>query len=307
MSRPAPERSSSFARSFFQGSEADGLGDGMDTEAPVAQTNGEAPGPGMGMRRQRSRRRMSGRNSRSGGEMAVAAAAAAAIQYEEGEPTPSMPQQQRLSNASADGSINVPPPVTNRDGNSSWYNDAMAQSGNEDLSAILGQVQDDAAGASQPRSDEDEVLEQYKIMAQFEASLRVTDNTGFDMAEYEKRRKLQPEPEPMEYYTGAKKPKPRLPEPRPIHSANGVSASTKPEEPTLPPLRPNRRFLDLTRERTVPEFVTGVELRGQHHLAPHEFAVRCLGCKARLRANIMAILVSCPNCNTVSPASSTRR
>lgn len=310
MSRPIPERSSSFARSFFQAGQdaidvGDAGGEAVDPEAlvtPSPAVNGDLPG--VGMRRQRSRRRMSGRESRSGG--AMAAAAAAALQADEEEPG----HNANGNHNQATNETEAIPPATEQGRQSSWYNDAMKQGGGEDLSAILGQVQDDtaAAAAEQPRSDEDEVLEQYKIMAQFEASLRVTDNTGFDMAEYEKRRKLQPEPEKTEYYTGSSTPKPRLPEPRPIHSATGgASSSTKPEEPPLPPPRPNRRFLDPSRTRSVPELMMGTVVRGQPHLPPGEHFVRCLGCKTRLSVDLQASLVSCPDCSTVSPASSTRR
>jgi len=281
-------RSSSFARSLYQST------DGADADA-----NGEAA-DGHGMRRQRSRRRMSGRGSNptrsSGSGDAGMMAAAAAVQYDEGEPTQNLPHVGDASGA-------PPPPNSGRQ--SSWYSDALLQGGGtEDLTAILGQVQHSDARADQAQTDDDEVLEQYRIMAHVEANIRVKDNTGFDMAEYEKRRKMQPEPTKGDYYTGTKKPKPKLPEPRVMGGGGG--GMIQPEEPPLPPPRANRRFIE-QRSPKVPELCPGVVVRGQSQVPDGEHVVRCLGCRSQLRVNMLASLVSCPDCATVSPASSMRR
>lgn len=288
MSAPQQEltRSSSFARSFFGGQGEDANG-------------GDGGQQGPGMRRQRSRRRMSGRGSRGSGDkntMDAAAAAAASVHYDDGEPIQNLPHQGEAP----------PPPGSARQ--SSWYTDALLQGGTEDLSAILGQVQDVAAanhGQGGAADDDDEVLEQYRIMAHVEANIRVKDNTGFDMAEYEKRRKMQPEPTKGDYYSGNTKPKPKLPDPRPV-GAGGGGGMLLPEEPPLPPPRANRRFIEQRTPR-VPELLPGVVVRGQSQPPDGEHFVRCLGCKSQLRVNMLATLVNCPDCSTVSPASSTRR
>jgi len=287
--RQGLNRSSSFARSFFR-NEA-----GNNPDA-----NGDPTPHGPGMRRQRSRHRMSGHASGSLGSgdkstMAAAAAAAAAVQYEEGEPTQNLPHV---------GDANPQPPSSVRQ--SSWYTDALLQGGTDDLNAILGRVQDTAgAHPEQAACHDDEVLEQYRIMAHVEANMRVKDNTGFDMAEYEKRRKMQPEPTKGNYYSGNTKPKPKLPDPRPI--SGGGAGMLQPEEPPLPPPRANRRFMEQRAPR-VPEMLPGVVSRGSQLQTPAgEHLVRCLGCKAMLRVNMLATLVNCPECSTVSPASSTRR
>ena len=270
-------RTSSFRRSLY----ADGGTGGDDENGP-------------GLRRQRSRRRLSGKSNsidnKNNNTMAAAAAAAAAMNYDdEDEPKRSLPRP-------GEGS-----PTTRK---SSWYTDALLQGGSEDLNAILGQVQDmPNPTGEESRSDEDEVLEQYRIMAHVEANIRVKDNTGFDMAEYEKRRKLQPEPTKGDYYTGSNKPKPKLPEPRLLGSSTAVLL---PEEPPLPAARANRRFIEQRTPR-VPELCPGVVVRGQSHVTDGEHLVRCLGCKVQLRLSILASLVSCPDCSTVSPATSSRR
>jgi hypothetical protein len=279
-------RSSSFARSLYQDGGANGNGEAA------------AEGQGPGMRRQRSRRGMSVRGSHNGeggaGDPAMMAAAAA-VEYEEGEPTQNLPHQGDT------GTGGGPPPGRQ----SSWYTDALLQGGAEDLTALLGQVQDSEASAQQAQSDDDEVLEQYRIMAHVEANIRVKDNTGFDMAEYEKRRKTQPEITKGDYYSGNKKPKPKLPEPR-LMSGGGGGGIIQPEEPPLPPPRANRRFIEQQSPK-VPELCPGVIVRGQTHSPDGEHIVRCLGCRAQLRVNVLASLVNCPDCSTVSPASSSRR
>jgi len=296
--REGLERSSSFARSFFQ------AGQGTENYEDAEGIPGLS-GPAA-MKRQRSRRRMSSRGSSDRQLIRAAAAAAAAaqqVQYDEGEPTQNLPH---MGNAPA--SEEQPPLPANVDRQTSWYTDALLQGGGaEDLSAILGQdgfaAASAAAGPAEIGADTDEVLEQYRIMAHVEANYRVKDNTGFDMADYEKRRKLQPEPTKGDYYSGPQKPKPILPEAR-LVGAHGALVQ-KPEEPSMPPPRGNRRFLQ-QRAPKVAELSPGIVVRGQGNIPPGEHVVRCLGCKSQLRVNMLASLVNCPECSTVSPASSTR-
>jgi hypothetical protein len=290
--KPVYERSSSFARSFFQAGQLSTL-DGNGTPAAAAVIADDRPDDGM--RKQRSRRRLSSRPESQPGSDA-ADAAAATINYEQdGEPTQNLPH---MGENSTD---ETRPPIMDRQ--TSWYTDALAQGGTEELSAILGQVQISTAQVEDTSADDDEVLQQYRILAHLEANLRVKDNTGFDMVEYEKRRKLQPAPTKGDY-SGSKRTKPRLPEPRLIGGAGGDMP--KPEEPPLPPPRANRRFVE-QRTPKVPELCPGVIVRGQGHVPEGEHVVRCLGCKLQLRVNMLATLVSCADCSTVSPASSTRR
>jgi hypothetical protein len=194
--------------------------------------------------------------------------------------------------------------------NNSWYADALLQQGGSrsQLEEILGgskEQLDEIFGESQQGSfsfeDEEQVLEQYRIMAQHEAISRVKENTGFDMAEYEKKKKMNGEG------TGgdsklAKRSKVRLPEPKRITSTN---STPKAEEPAMPAPRLNTRFMHQRMNRT-PELCPGVVMRGST-MPSDEHAVRCLGCKCQLRVKILASLVSCPDCSTVSSASSTRR
>lgn len=165
--------------------------------------------------------------------------------------------------------------------------------------------------SSPPGFDDEEVLEQYKIMAQHEAAIRVQENTGFDMQEYESRRsaKLAEKLKKKSIYGGgqkvaATKSKP----PESIFSAPHKQVAPAPEEPPLPPATRNVVFLQQKQAR-VPELCQGISVRSSsnHNVPPDEHVVRCLGCRGQLRVKIMATLVGCPECNTVSPASSTRR
>jgi hypothetical protein len=226
------------------------------------------------------------------------------VNFNDGEPTQNLPHMEAddvLSPGKADRQ-------------KSWVADALLQGGTEDLSAILGQVQD-AAAAGQVEDNnncvdgggDDEVLEQYRIMAMMEASIRVADNTGFELAEYEKRRKTQPEKAKGDYYSGSKAPKPLVPESRLNGGCGGDGSDTlKIEEPPSPPPRANRRFIEQRMPR-VAELSTGVVVNRQSHIPEGEHTVRCLGCKSQLRVTMLATLVNCPDCSTVSPASATRR
>mmetsp|Transcript_1545 Transcript_1545/g.3276 ORF Transcript_1545/g.3276 Transcript_1545/m.3276 type:complete len:169 (+) Transcript_1545:136-642(+) len=156
-------------------------------------------------------------------------------------------------------------------------------------------------------------MEEYRIMAQMEASMRVRDNTGFDMAEYKQRCQLIEEQRQQEekkttlpYY---RKPSPRLPQTRNFSGNDGSS-----REPPLPFTRANRRYGKSARNRNdrsrVSEICPGVvvpknstdaspESSGETHV------VRCWGCsddfETYLRVNILATLVECPKCFTISP------
>jgi LSD1 subclass zinc finger protein len=256
----------------------------MSEEAAPAAAAGERPGMG---RKRNSRRRLS-RGGSQRGSLGSTSEAAKTVSLEFGEDEP-------VSNLPGVGSEEDQ--GTTRQ--NSWYQDALAQGGGE-LANMLGEVQD-AAQQVAGHSDDDEVLEQYRIMAQLEASIRVKENTGFDMAEYEKRRKLNPEPVQKGDYI--KKYKPKLPEMKQV----GLSSnSIAPKDPPMPPKALNRKFIDQRMIR-VPELMPGGIMRGSGAPPPGELTVRCLGCRTNLHVNLLATMVNCSECGTVSPASSTRR
>lgn len=296
---------SDFARSLY--SEQQGQ---VEEELPL-RSNPASDAP-SGMRRLRSRRRLSSRNlsSRSfsgssrqlssstysgsgGGDMA---AAAAAVQRSVGEEASSIEEA---------GGVPLPPTATRQQ---SWFQDALVQGSHMDLDAILGAKGSATVGSVHTTSqeivtDNDEVLEQYKIMAHLEASLRIKENIGFDMTEYEERRRIKDESSKNDYRSGKHKVKIALP---PIRAVVG-SADILPEEPPLPPQGVNQRFLNIRATPSVPELCNGTIARSQLDVPDGEHVVRCLGCKVFLRVNLMASLVKCPDCLTVSPACSTRR
>jgi len=104
------------------------------------------------------------------------------------------------------------------------------------------------------------INEQYRIMAQMEASIRVQDNTGFDMVEYKQQLRLLEEEQQqhpqveVRYHT---KPKPKLPNVQKSYSVGGFSGSDGsnlikgplPEEPPLPFTRANRRYVQNGRSK----------------------------------------------------------
>lgn len=185
----------------------------------------------------------------------------------------------------------------------SWNLEEILGGSREQLEEIFGESQPDGTFSFE---DEEQVLEQYRIMAQHEAISRVKENTGFDMTEYEKKKKMNGEGGggAEDSFKGGKRTKVRLPEAKRITSTN---STPKPEEPSMPVPRLNTRFLHQRMNR-VPELCPGVlMIRGSSTMPSDEHAVQCLGCKGNLRVKILASLVSCPDCSTVSSASSTRR
>lgn len=188
----------------------------------------------------------------------------------------------------------------------SWYLDLLQQTNEvEDISNILGtgygqnvagSEADSAAGVDDER---EAIAEQHKILAHLEASKRVKENTGFDLEDYERRRKEVNEPFNE---TGSKKKAIPLPEPRKIDG----TASQNFEEPTLPPTFANRRIV-MQKTPKVLELCPGVVVQGEARSGEAERLITCLGCKNKLQVHVLAMLVKCPVCATVSPAVSTTR
>lgn len=347
-SEPGPgnfARSSSFTRSFYEPNpdeeetDANVGGEGGTTVtataaavATAAASNHAPPSPHRTGRRF-SRRSMRAGSVRGDNSFMAAAAAAAAAEVDDDD------------NDDRDNDETLPPPPQpSSERQTSWYTDAVLQTEGtaQDLSAILGQFSlEDATGRGAtttavnapvndgPVTDNDEVLEQYKIMAHVEANIRVQDNNGFDITEYEKRRKVQPEnPMQIDYYTGSKKPKPTVPGLRPLPRGMALTLMFQPQEPPSLGSVATSSSRSVTKRRTrgllveqrsflrlpaagrplVPELATGVVIHGSTQAIPEgEQAVRCLGCKTNLRVNLLSSLVQCPECKTVSPAGSTRR
>ena len=119
------------------------------------------------------------------------------------------------------------------------------------------------------------------------------------MEDYERRRKEVNEPFNE---TGSKKKAIPLPEPRKIDGA----ASQNFEEPTLPPTFANRRIV-MQKTPKVLELCPGVVVQGEARSGEAERLITCLGCKNKLQVHVLAMLVKCPVCATVSPAVSTTR
>ena len=217
----------------------------------------------------------------------------------------------------------------------SWYEDALVQAGGtiDELNSIHAMAENNHNGAYTRNNDInsiDNINEQYRIMAQMEAAIRVKDNTGFDMVEYKQRRALLEEQRRQEqeqterpYHT---KPKPKLPEAKPFvlgnssgsDSSRPSNGSSRPEEPPLPFTRANRRYVQSARNRSdrvrVPEMSPGVVVHGSSTATTttistrdnkREHVVKCWGCSSAsekyLRVNVLATLVQCPDCLTVSP------
>lgn len=285
--QPQPiERSSSFARSFYRGADnpAAAVVAALSQEAESSDDKLPPPLPrSRPISRRQSLRRASGtivRDTATGSTMDTSSGSVS-----------------RISVASGTATAAAFPTKT-----PDCYMD--------DQQLALDNMQSVAKGSSEAAEagfgtfDDEEVLQQYRIMAQHEANLRVKENIGFDLEEYEKRRKLHasgPSDKRL-LYGGGGKTKLRLPEPKKLISK---VSTPKPEEPPLPTPALNIKFL-LQKHAKIPDLCVGVTTRGGANVPSDEHIVRCLGCRVQLRVKIFATLVSCPDCNTVSPASSTR-
>ena len=191
---------------------------------------------------------------------------------------------------------------------SSWYEDALNQTEKtdqlDDLFGIANSTGNDGnTDNSDFTFDDGEILEQYRIMAQHQALSRVKEIIGFDRHDYEKKKKFSSNDDQKKLPSKAT----CLPEPILIKST--VASPPKPEEPSsIPALTFKSRFMHQRMDR-VPDLCCGTPSRGTpvNTMPPDEHSVRCLGCRAQLRVKLLATLVSCPECNTVSSATSTRR
>ena len=148
--------------------------------------------------------------------------------------------------------------------------------------------------------------EQYRSMAIIEAAFRVKDNTGFDMTIYkqhfeaEQRRQREVLEKQQQQQQQRIKPKPRIND---SYRADDNGISSGPQEPQLPFTRANRSYVKIARARKnrdqpqASEISPGITIQNSE-----QFIVKCWGCNSNLRpANVLATLVRCPNCMTVSP------
>lgn len=196
------------------------------------------------------------------------------------------------------------------EGHGSWYADALRQQeGNADfIKEFLTDATPNTNNNETGMVGDVEVLEQYRIMAQCEARLRVKESIGFDLEEYEATHKLSCEEttDKRALYGGSSSLKKfRLPDQK-RPSPSDCTKFLKPQEPPLLPPRPNIKLVKQKGKR-VPELLTGTVSRERDSIPPGEHAVRCLGCRCSVQVNQLATLVKCPVCNVISPASSTRR
>jgi len=208
-----------------------------------------------------------------------------------------------LASLSEDGSSRSFKPSAQAKRMSSWMMD-------EDIQKFLNDVDDEdeqkkASLATGGTFEDTEVLEQYRLMAHFEAYERVKENIGFDIEVYEERKKMDGD-KPVDkkwLYGGGKKPETLLPD---VSEFDSSQDTTQMDEPPPPVPTFKSKWLKQKQSR-VPELCPGAVIHETESIPHDESIVRCLGCKVQLRVKTLATLVSCPNCKTVSPASTTRR
>jgi hypothetical protein len=211
----------------------------------------------------------------------------------------------------------------------SWMRDAMEQMSAEDLEAFLkedshagndGSARNESSGGFSGGAsnsslafidglfENNEVLEQYRIIAHHEAHQRVKENLGYDPVE-------RMEEELLNVKEGGN------------HSSGGGKKVTANKKVTLPPMcpptvvpaaktgiclpkraLPQSSFLVPTATPRQEELCEGGDIPAGNVRVDSETAVvvRCLGCRANMQAPVHATLVHCATCSTISPATSTR-
>ena len=274
MSKRHHDKRSSFAQSFFESASDDISAITEDYDKNLESVDG-APTFPVPRSRPRTLRSVARRNTADSMSNIVAGAAAEVFDGEDDE-----------------------------GGRSNWYDHGLRQQGGKDetleafVTAVDGQLSDNVDSFG-----DREVLEQYRIMALCEARMRVKDSIGFDKDEYERTHKISKEPtDKRALYGGTTNSKFRLPEPmRPLPESTKLQIE---EPPVLPP-KPDPKLVQQKCKR-VSELLPGSVSRGDD-IPPGDHMVRCLGCRCSLQVNQLATLVRCPECNVISPASSTRR
>jgi hypothetical protein len=327
------DRNSSFARSFFAEGEDNNMGEELDESVPVPRSR---PLGRLASRRNLSiakRPSIMGAPAQRGIEASLSGdslSSAAASVCSRGS-----------GGLGGMGSpvVAVAPP---RNEQENWLRQSMMRSSMAssvgtstnhgfDMNAIQAALKEDEAMDGSDGFDDEEVLEQYRIMAQHEATLRVKANTGFDMEDYEKRRKTtgnNQTKDKKELYGGGKKPKLGLPPPQHVigqgpsasSEHNGNSTGTYSYPPSLPLGQKggygltngsssaclSENYIIFLEEQHIkaqamPELAQGEVVRNTQ-TAEGEHIVRCWGCRVNLRVNYVSTLVSCPECKTVSQA-----
>jgi LSD1 subclass zinc finger protein len=311
------DRKSSFARSFFSSGEGNGEEAQLDDSVPVPRSR---PLGRLASRRNLSiakRPSMMSAPSQRGIEVtksgdSLSSAAA------------SLKSAGRMSGSSPIAAVPEGPP---RNAEENWLRQSMMRSshsssagagtqGGFDMNAIHAALKEDEA--MEAGFDDEEVLEQYRIMAQHEATLRVKANIGFDVADYEKRRKASGNDtkDKMEMSGGSKKPNLGLPPPITVStsSSHTLTAAAGKEMSSPPPDLTQRifhgeisecygKYLEeqQKKEQRLPELSNGEKVSFTQS-AEGDHVVRCWGCRVNLKVNFVATLVRCPVCKTVSQA-----
>lgn len=147
--------------------------------------------------------------------------------------------------------------------------------------------------------DDHEIMEQYRIMAEHEAHLRLKTTTGIDMEDNQKRTPVIGRVE-----DGYRKMllTPRLPEPRRVTVTISMPQL---QEPTLPSLPLSQEHWG--RRSQIRQVSPGVIVSRTEEVSAEEQLLKCLGCGKELRVRRRAMFARCPSCSAESPAISIRQ
>ena len=294
-----------------------------------------------------TRRASSSHQRTRSGALSLESMAAALQQQQQQQPNSAQQQQQQQPTTATTTPPNnnntLLPRLEPLQRHPSWFVDAMNQGqgmSEKNLREFLGvsanaEEEEGGLGSSchadegleQPQLvDDQELLEQYRIMAQHEARQLFKEKVGCTVEEYMEKRRLGRKNPPAvapdettkeeEYWKRAPLPPLSAPSTESWLSdtaenlpPSAVTAESSIPMPEFPPLS------ELFTEKLEPtdELQTGTILfretmkLGVGDKGKPMNIVRCLSCKSHLQVDPLATLVSCPSCSTVSPNCSTRR
>ena len=176
----------------------------------------------------------------------------------------------------------------------SWIADAIKQGGGSDL--LGGRQGGSHQDHHQVSIDDEEVLEQYRMMSHFEAARRVRENTEFDMEEYNRTRKSCSEPRRKTRREYLKLTNPILPD---LKSSTSSSRRSN-KEPDMPETRPCK--LLPPRTTNYPDIAIGSIFNESFPLDGDETTIACMDCSRACRVSSLALMMRCPECSNVTPA-----
>ena len=217
-----------------------------------------------------------------------------------------------------------PPPEQTLERQDSWIRDAMQQGEGIDqdsLRQILG-IETEARPGGEliaKTFDDDEIMEQYRIMAIFQARQLFKEKLGCEVEDYEEQRHGGQKTSASTAEENDREVRLQELERPPLYRPSGpwshsileerLTASKKSFDIPMPPLPPVDIEKLFSSDNQSAEIETA-EILPRGHVIPSSSSprvtIKCLRCKSLLQAKPTSSLLICPTCSAVNPNTATR-